>query len=131
MARQVGSDEQEQQEKSDERSIIGMTKARLKATLARLRGNATERTQLNESRGEILNKAIDTDHAHKGALLMAFRLDKMEAVKRNEWLYHFDLYRGHMGWDTSDLLRKETEPSRQGRERSEAMEQNEPQPELA
>lgn len=110
MARQVGADEE------DSKTLIGMTRGRLKAVLAKLRGNDSESKELAEARAEILNKAIDQDHAHKGALLWIRKLDKMEAVRRNEWLYHADLYRGHMGWDTSDLLRPETDTARRIRE---------------
>jgi len=115
MARQVGADEQEQ---GDSRSLIGISKPRLKATLAKLRSNRTEKREANEARREILSKAQDQDHAHLGAMAWIEQLDKMDAIKRHEKLFQFDLMRGHMGWDESDLLpdRAETPQARRARQ---------------
>lgn len=101
MAKQVGDDDTDLR---DSRSIIGITKGRLKQLMAKLRSNSASAKEIGEDRRELINIAVDKDHLHPGALSVIVRLDKQEAVKRNEWLYHFDLMRGHMGWDESDLL---------------------------
>jgi len=100
MAKQVGDDVDLREAKT----VIGITKSRLKQLLVRLRSNATERGEVAEARKELLNIAVDKDHCHVGALRWIENLDKMDAVVRNEKLYHFDLMRAHMGWDESDLL---------------------------
>lgn len=113
MARKVkGPDEVEPQDEgeraTDGRSFVGMTKSKLKSLLARLR---TKQAEMDESRGEMGSMvlgAVDKAHCHKGALAWVRRLDKMDPVKRDEWLFHFQLYCRHLDYMTSDLFRDAT-----------------------
>jgi uncharacterized protein (UPF0335 family) len=113
MAKQVGDEET-----TDVRVVLGIAKGRLKALLNKLRGHSTEISEVKEHIQDLMNIAVDKDHAHPQVVKLVLKLDNMDAIKRNEYLYHFDICRGHMGWDTSDLLREETAPGRRIREQA-------------
>jgi uncharacterized protein (UPF0335 family) len=118
MAKHVGDEEP-----TDVRVVLGIAKGRLKALLNKMRGYSGEISEVKEHIQELMNLAVDKDHAHPAVVKLVLKLDGMDAIKRNEYLYHFDICRGHMGWDTSDLLREETSSNRRIRDQVDADEQ--------
>lgn len=61
-------------------------------------GDAQERVS------KIVNDAADTKHFHKGATMLGVRFDRMDTIKRAEFLFHFDLLREARKWDVDDML---------------------------
>lgn len=103
MAKQVET-ESTQAADEDTQTFTAMTKSKLKTLLAKLRRSSANMDEARATMGGIVNAAVENDNYHKGAGAVIQRLDRMEATKRNEFLFNFDVYRDHMGWETSDLL---------------------------
>jgi hypothetical protein len=71
--------------------------------LAVVAANATmEKGRKNKS--ELIRDAVDSDNLHAGAFRQTMALRKMDPVKRNEWLWHFELYCEREGFAREDLL---------------------------
>jgi hypothetical protein len=101
MAKQV---ENGTEQREDPRSLIAMTKAKLKSLLARCRTKTVEMDEARGAIGGLINAACDKDRCHKQAFGWVRRLDRMDEAKRQEWLFHFDIYREHMAWEHVDML---------------------------
>lgn len=59
--------------------------------------------------GGYISDAVENKHLHKGAFGIFRRMDKMDAYKRAELLFHLDVYRDRAKWDTTDLFEREDE----------------------
>jgi hypothetical protein len=55
--------------------------------------------------GSYISDAVENKHLHKGAFGIFRRLEKMDDVKRQELLFHFDVYRERAKWNEADLFR--------------------------
>ena len=49
--------------------------------------------------GETIKTAVDTQNLHRGAFALIARLDRMDEMKRNDFLRSLDLYRDYMETD--------------------------------
>jgi hypothetical protein len=56
------------------------------------------------SLGGMISDAVENHRLHKGAFGWARKMEKMDAVKRGEFLFHFDVMRRYSAWDVPDML---------------------------
>jgi hypothetical protein len=103
MARQVENEDQAE-EREDTQTFTAMVKGKLKGLLAKCSRHKASMDEARAELGSIVNKAVEEDNCHKKAFSWIRTLHHMDPVKRNELLFHFDVYRDHMGWEQSDLL---------------------------
>lgn len=57
-----------------------------------------------KNKSELIRDAVDSDNLHAGAFSTMMKLRKMDPVKRNEFLFHFELYCEREGFARADLL---------------------------
>lgn len=57
-----------------------------------------------KNKAELIRDAVDSDNLHAGAFGWMMKLRKMDPVKRNEWLFHFELYCEREQFAREDLL---------------------------
>ena len=63
-----------------------------------------------ERKSELIANAVENKKLHKGAFAWVMRLRKMDPVKRNEFLFHFDVYCDYEKFAREDLLPDRAEP---------------------
>ncbi len=56
------------------------------------------------NKAELIRNAVDSDNLHSGAFSWIMKLRKMDPVKRNEFLFHFDVYCEREKFAREDLL---------------------------
>ncbi len=66
----------------------------------------------------LITDYVDNKHAHKAVIALVRKLDRMDAVKRAEFLFHFDICREHRGWEKADLFPDRQEPAAESGEQS-------------
>jgi uncharacterized protein (UPF0335 family) len=94
-----------------EGGIATMTKNRLRTLIGKM---VNLKEHIAETNGEIktlVDEAVERHQYHKKAGAIIAKLDKMEPIERDELLYHFDVYREHMGWDKSADLLPDRQPA--------------------
>lgn len=57
-----------------------------------------------ERKSELIADAVENNNLHKTAFAWAMKLRKMDPVKRNELLFHFDVYCDYEKFAREDLL---------------------------
>lgn len=75
--------------------------------LSLLKKCAAAKAVMDEERaslGGMISDAVEKHRLHKGAFGWARKMDKMDPVKRGEWLFHFDTMRKYSAWDVPDML---------------------------
>jgi len=63
---------------------------KLVALMRRCKSGQSQISELSGNLGEMVAKAAENDHLHKGAFAQIRKLDKMEPEKLRSWLYHFN-----------------------------------------
>lgn len=92
---------------SEDRVIQVLPETALRALMKKLSAAWREAKDCAASIKEIVADAVNKKHAHKGALGLFLKLDKMRPDNRSELLHHFDHYRACSDWDDQlDLFRK-------------------------
>lgn len=105
-----GDDQSEQSEQSEQSSeeLVIISRSKLRALISELASHQAEMDEIRGTMGGTVNAAVKDHNVHKGALAIVRRLRKADPQKRAEFLFHFDRYRKHMGWDAqADLFRED------------------------
>lgn len=64
-----------------------------------------------KNKSELIRDAVDSDNLHAGAFALVMKLRKMDPVKRNEFLFHLDIYCEREKFAREDLLPDRQEPT--------------------
>jgi hypothetical protein len=105
MARNVVSlRDNEDTEKPDQSVIQTITKKAFDALHKLVKGHRGRMDGERAEIGGLVSEAVTSKHLHKGAYGIFCRLDRMDALKRSELLFHFDVYRERANWNTMDDL---------------------------
>lgn len=97
------ADETAQAKGSQSSSEAIKPQAYQKLVLAVVAANSTMETG-RKNKAELIRDAVDSDNLHAGAFAWAMKLRRMDPVKRNEWLFNFELYCEREKFAREDLL---------------------------
>lgn len=101
----------EPEQSSSEEAVI-ISKSKLRALISELASHQAEMDEIRGTMGATVKNAVNDHNVHKGVLALTRRLRRMDAQKRAEFLFHFDRYRIHMGWDAqADMFREDDVPT--------------------
>jgi hypothetical protein len=67
-----------------------------------------------ERKSELIANAVENKKLHKGAFAWVMKLRKMDPVKRNEYLFHFDVMCGYEKFAREDLFEDRKAPDDDG-----------------
>lgn len=65
----------------------------------KVKASKTKSSEETKSQSEMI---AAVEHAHPGVTQSIVKLDKMDPVKRAEWLFQFDVCREYMEWEKSE-----------------------------
>ena len=98
---------------ADRATSTGILVSKFWALVRKVKSHAQVVRDHVSSIGGLISDSVENDHLHKGAFGWWRKLDDMDALKRNEWLFHFDLYRerSHERWNAApDMMPDRAEP---------------------
>ncbi len=94
----------DQPQAEDQTSSVAIKKTDYDALATKVAGANATMDKGREHKSELIANAVTGQNLHKGAFAWVMKLRKMDPVKRNEYLFHFDVMCGYETFAREDLL---------------------------
>ena len=104
MAKRIKADPTETEPKADQSSSVAILKTHYETLVGKVASTNDSMDTARQRKSELVANAVENQKLHKGAFAWVMRLRKMDPVKRNEFLFHFDVYCDYEQFGREDLL---------------------------
>jgi hypothetical protein len=91
-------------EKEDQTTARAISESNLNKLLTGCKPYENSLADARTNLGNLIKEYVQIKNAHAGVIALVRKLDRMDPVKRNEFLFHFDVCREHRGWERVEDL---------------------------
>jgi hypothetical protein len=98
----------------DQTSSVAINKGEYDTLVGKVANANTAMDNARTRKSELIADAVSGKNLHKGAFAWVMKLRKMDPVKRNEYLFHFDVMCGYEKFAREDLLDDRKAPADEG-----------------